>query len=109
MCPTSCKPAARQAAMKRSILVPAVEADAEGFVFQDAVHFREGRLEPAVVVVVGNAAAGAVAVVHEIGRIGQDEIDALGGESAHEADAIAEHDGVDGVEAEAGHCDFLFV
>jgi len=39
-----------------------------------------------VVVVVPDAAAGAVAVVHEIGRIGQDEINALGVESTRGAD-----------------------
>jgi hypothetical protein len=38
-------------------------------------------LEPAAVAVARDAAARAVAVVHKIGRIGQDEIDAAGVES----------------------------
>ena len=83
--------------------VPAVEADAEAFVFQDAIHFCKGRLEPAIIVVVGDTAAGAVAIVHEIRRIGQNEIDAVGWESTHEADAIAQQDGVDGIETAAAH------
>jgi hypothetical protein len=76
--------------------VPAVEADAKSAVLQDAVHFGESWLQPASVAVARDAAARAVAVVHEIGRIGQDKIDALGWQSAHKLNAIAEHDGVGG-------------
>src|ERR1700733_8186423 len=85
--------------------VPAVEADAEGLVFQDAVHFSESGFEPEIIVIVPDVATGTVAIVHEIGRVGQDEINAPGRKSGHEPDAIA-HDRVNRVQASGDHAAF---
>ena len=53
--------------------VPAIEADAEGGGFEKPVHLREGGFEPLRVVVVRNAAPGAVGVAGDVGRLGHDD------------------------------------
>ena len=73
-------------------LRPAIEADAEGIGFQDAKHAVRGGLQPFVAIVVGNALAVARAVVHQIGRIGEDEIHAVIGDVFHQHHAIAMKD-----------------
>ncbi len=55
---------------------PAVEADAETVRFEDGVHLGEGWFEPGGVVVIGDGAAVAALVARDVGRIGEDEIDA---------------------------------
>ena len=55
--------------------IPGVEAHAESTPLQDSVHFGECWTEPAVVVVVRNGSTVAVAVVHEVRRIRENEID----------------------------------
>src|ERR1700730_11170700 len=59
-------------------LVTAIEADAITVVFQQAKDFREGRIDPAVIVVIRDGSPGTVTVVRDVGRIGQHEIDAGG-------------------------------
>lgn len=75
--------------------VPAVKADAECSVFEKAEHLGESGREPCVVVVVDDAAAVARAIVHEIRRIGENEVDAFGLEAAHQRDAVAVQNGVE--------------
>jgi hypothetical protein len=70
-------------------LVPAVEADAKRIAFQDTVHLRESGPEPGSVAVIGDGAAAAVPVADDVGRIGQDKIDALRGHFSHKVDAVA--------------------
>ena len=53
---------------------PAVETDRERVRRQHAVELGEGRLQPSVVVVVGNTAPVAAPIVDKVGRIGQHEI-----------------------------------
>ena len=64
---------------------------------------REGWFEPGVVVIVDDAAAGAVVVPDQIGRIGQDEIDAARGHVGHDIDAVAAGDAVEHLGEEAVH------
>ena len=54
-------------------LVPAVEAEAERAVLQDAVHFGERGPQPGIIVVVGNGPAVARAVPAQVWRISKDE------------------------------------
>jgi hypothetical protein len=70
-------------------LVPAVKANAEGGGFQKPVHLREGRFEPLHIVVIGDRAAVTRAIAGDVGRIGNDKIDAAGLHPAHDLDAIA--------------------
>jgi len=66
--------------LKESIdLRPAVEYDRYAILLQYAVRFFHSRLEPVGFRVVLDGAAIAVAVVHQIRRIGQNEIDAIAG------------------------------
>ncbi len=57
-------------------LRPAVEADAEGIVRQDAVHLCECGLEPAVVIVVPDDAPVTRLIARNVRRVREDEIDA---------------------------------
>jgi hypothetical protein len=59
-------------------LVPGIKADAKLPVFKKPVHLRERRFKPGVVVVVYRAAPAAVVVIHQIGRVGQNEMDRPG-------------------------------
>jgi hypothetical protein len=56
-------------------LVPGIKADAKLPVFEKPVHLRESGFKPGVIVVVHHAAPAAVVVIHQIGRVGQNEID----------------------------------
>src|ERR1700730_5325953 len=75
-------------------LVPAVEANAKAVVLEQAEDLREGRSEPAVVIVIDDAAPAAVAVAGNVGRVGQHEIHAGGLEAAHQRGAVPKHDAV---------------
>lgn len=68
---------------------PAVEAHGVAVGLEYSEHLGEGRIEPAVVIVVGNTAADAVAVTHEVGRVGQHEVDAVAGDAARFVHAVA--------------------
>ena len=76
-------------------LVPAVEADAKTVVLEQAEDFREGWLEPAVVIVVNHGPPVARTVAGDIRRIGQHEIDAGGIQPAHQCRAVAQHDRIE--------------
>lgn len=77
-------------------LRPAIEADGEGVVFQRAVHLAEGCLQLGAVVVVEQRAVVAALVGGHVGRIGEDEIHAAGGERRQHIEAVAVDDGVAG-------------
>src|ERR1017187_9832750 len=92
-------------------LVRAVERNAQAVGPQHAVHLAEGRFKPrAVVAVIRPAAAGAVAVVHQVRRISKDEIDARPRKAAHDLDAVAVDDAVEGnfLPVRKCHCLFSF-
>lgn len=69
--------------------VPAVERDAEAVRFQYAVQVGKGAENAFWIGVVGDGAAAAVFVADEVGRVGQDEIDAVVGHGFQELRAIA--------------------
>src|ERR1700674_4602843 len=54
-------------------LFPGIKADAKLPVFEQPVHLRESGFKPGVIVVVHHAAPAAVVVIHQIGRVGQNE------------------------------------
>ena len=58
------------------------------------MHLAECREQPARVVVVGNGPAQPVAVVHEIGRVGQDEIYRSHVQACHDLAAVSCQHGV---------------
>jgi len=60
-------------------LRPAVEHDGHAILLQHAIGFFHRRLEPGVIGIVLNGTSITVAVIHQIRRIGQDEIDAIRG------------------------------
>ena len=62
---------------------------------QDSIRLFHCRLEPSCIGVILDAAPAAVAVIHQIRWIGEDEIDAAGGHFAHHLDAIALRNRVD--------------
>src|ERR1039458_9289358 len=73
---------------ERIHFVPTIERHAQAVGPEHAVHLPESRFQPGVVVVIRYAAAGAVAVVHKVRRIGKDEIDARPWHGAHDIDAV---------------------
>ena len=73
-----------------------VETDTEAIWLQDAVHPGEGWFQPGGVVVVGDGAAVAALVARDVGRIGEDEIDAFGRHGGHDVDAVAVVDDIEG-------------
>jgi hypothetical protein len=75
-------------------LGPAVEADAKAVRLENAVHFGKGGAEPCAVVVVHDGAAIAGLVARDIRRVGQDEIDAVGGKLRENIEAVAVDEGV---------------
>ena len=70
-------------------LRPSVEHHCYPVLLQYSVRFCHRRLEPALINIVLNRAAGAVAIVREVWRIGEDEIDAVRGYLPHHVDAVA--------------------
>src|SRR5256885_422271 len=79
---------------KRINLVPAVETDAEPARLEDAESLGEGRLEPALPVIVGNLPPLPVAVVDQIRRVCEDKIDALLGQARKDIEAIGADDSI---------------
>ncbi len=67
---------------------PAVEHDSDSVLLQHAIGFQHRRLEPVVIGIILNRASTAIAVVYEIGRIGEDESDAVCGHMVHDFDAV---------------------
>jgi len=59
------------------------------------VHLREGRFEPARIVVVGDGAAVAGAIARYVGRVGDHEVDSARLHPAHDLDAVAVRHGVE--------------
>ena len=84
-------------------LVPGVKRNAELFVFQNPMHLREGRIDPAVVVVVLHGASRAIAVPDQVRRISDDEIDRAGGHPLHHVHAVALRDAVQHLRHTQGH------
>jgi hypothetical protein len=70
-------------------LRPAIEADAKSVVFEHSVHLPIRRHQPLAVVIVHHGTPAPVAVVHEVGRVRQDQIHASAGKAAHHVDAVA--------------------
>src|ERR1700722_17452206 len=62
---------------------------------EDAIRFPHGWLEPVCLRIILNTASAAVVVVHQIWRIGEDEIDAVRRHLPHDVNAVALHDGID--------------
>src|SRR5580700_6332816 len=77
-------------------LVPAVKADAEAVGFHNAVDVPEGRIDPVSLAIVADGLAVARTIIAEIGRVGQDEIDRLIRDPAHDVGAVAVKDAVRG-------------
>src|ERR1700693_5810667 len=73
---------------------PAVKADAKAVPAQHSVSLRKGGFEPGITGVVENGAAVPRAVVHQVRRVGEDEIHARGGHLFHQVDTIALGDGI---------------
>jgi hypothetical protein len=69
-----------------------VEHDGDAILLEYAVRLGHRRFKPALVDVVLNRASTSVAIVHEIGQIGKDEIDAVRGHLTHHFDAVAMKD-----------------
>src|SRR6185437_14833775 len=76
-------------------LRPAVEANHHAILLKDSICFPHRRLEPVGLRVVLNGASIAVAIVHEIGWVGEGEIDAVSRHLPHDLDAVAVKDRVD--------------
>jgi len=74
---------------------PTVEHDGHAILFKHPICFRHRRLEPVCIFIVLNGASIAVAIVHQIRRIGEDEIDTCLWHLTHDFDAISMRDGVD--------------
>jgi hypothetical protein len=74
--------------------IASVKTDAESVLAKHAEDFGEGGLEPRVVVIVRDGATVVRRVVHEIRRIGKDEIDAGTAKFPHDLDAVALKDSV---------------
>jgi hypothetical protein len=72
-------------------LRPAIEHNGHAIHLEYPVRFTHRGLEPVGVDVVLDAATAAVSVIHQIRRIGEDEIDAVCRHLAHDLDAIALH------------------
>jgi hypothetical protein len=79
---------------------PSIEAHAKNIGPQNSIHLCVGGRQPGVVVVVDDVTSVAAAVIRDVGRIGEDEIDRAVVESLHGVDALAVDHGVD--EADKG-------
>lgn len=77
---------------ERVHLVPAVERNTQAVGPEHAVHLPERRFQPGIIVIIRHPAAGAVAVVHEVRWIGEDEIYTRPGHATHYVDAVAAGD-----------------
>src|SRR5579872_53567 len=73
--PDDIEPGFAPRAHERINLVPAVKRNTQAIGPEHTVHLPECRLQPSIIVVVRDPSAGAVAVIHEVRRIGEDEID----------------------------------
>src|SRR5271156_1138099 len=74
---------------------PAVEHDGDAILLKDSICLRHRGLEPVCIRVVLDGASRAVAVVHEIWWIGQNEVYRVGWHLAHDLYAVAMKDAVD--------------
>ena len=77
--------------------VPCVEAHAERCRLEDAIDLPESGSQPGTVVVVGHGAAVARAVIDQIRRVREHEIDGSGLKVSHAFDAVGVNDGVHGI------------
>src|SRR6201747_1195273 len=71
---------------------PAMKHDGNPVLFEDTIHLPHRRLEPVGVRIILDGASGAVAVVHQIGRIGEDKVHASLGHRTHRFYAVAVKD-----------------
>jgi hypothetical protein len=67
---------------------PSIERDAKGVIAQDAVKLLEGGGQPAIFLVIGDAAARPVLVVHQIRRVGENEIHGPIGQRGQYGEAV---------------------
>jgi len=86
------KPCAAPRLEERIDLRPSVEHHGYAILLQYPIRFCHRRLQPGVIGIVLNRAPIAVAVVHQIRWIGEDEIYAARGHLMHHFDAIAVKD-----------------
>src|SRR5271170_4306352 len=84
-------------------LAPAVKAHAKRAGLEQPVYLHESGLQPRAVVVVDHALACARAIARDVGRIRQNEVDGGGCHAAHDLDAVAMRDRIEGSVA-AGNC-----
>src|SRR5271163_1794307 len=75
-------------------LVPAIEADTEAVRFQQPVYLAEGWIQPFAGAVVADGVTVARAVIAQVRRVGQAEIDRFRWQPAHDVGAVALQDGV---------------
>src|ERR1700730_4204628 len=75
-------------------LVPAIAADAERVTAQHAEDLSERGFQPSGIAIVGDSSTVTRAIVREIRRIGQHEINAATAEPPHDCDAIALQNGI---------------
>src|SRR5260370_20495236 len=79
---------------ERIDLRPSVEHDCDAVLLEYAVRFLHRGLEPALIDIVLNRASTAVAIVHQIRWIGEDEIDTVGRHLTHHLNAVTMKDQV---------------
>src|SRR6202789_1767793 len=77
---------------ERIDLGPSVEHHGDAVLLEHAIRFGHRRLKPAFVGIVLNRAPCAVAIVHQIGWIGEDEIYAVSGHLPRHFDAVSMKD-----------------
>ena len=71
--------------------VPGIEAHHQAVVFQHAVHFMTGGLEPFGRVVPGQGTAGTVLIANQIRGIGKNKIDGSRRETGHHLHAVTQN------------------
>src|SRR6185437_15747244 len=74
---------------------PAVEHHGHSILLEHTVGFFHCRFEPAIIVVVLNAASCAITIIHQVWRIAEDEIYRVRWHLPHHLDAVAVKNGVD--------------
>src|ERR1700744_1468664 len=77
---------------ERIDLRPSVEHNGHAILLQYPIRFCHCGLEPDLIDIVLNHASTAVAIVHQIRRIGEDEIDGVSRHLLHDIDAVAVKD-----------------
>src|SRR5271170_3804871 len=74
---------------------PAVEHDGDAILLKDSISLRHRGFEPVCIRIVLNGASIAVTEIHQVWRIGENEVDRVSWHLAHDLDAVAANDAVD--------------